>query len=306
MFASVPCGFRDCLRHTVVDRIRRKIGDRNWEVGLKSQVILSQYGGMNQRSEQLVLDYLSEVGLELHGRMTAQERTAYLAGVRSRIDARRAAAGHDVDTVRGILRGLGTPRDLVERDLDGRDLDVEDDELIPSRPRHADRPPPPWRGGPDRGIRSLLEGPGQTELRIRGRRADRGDRPGQGDRPDRGGPVAVLRRHPPEAAALLLLLLAVPWWWDLAFLWVLGAALILLSQVWPARDKWIGVGLPLLSCALGMALWSGEAEFVDEYVQESLTATGVIGLGAASLVCAVYLYSRLPRPAPYARDAAPR
>lgn len=273
---------------------------------------------MTQRSEQLVLDYLSEVGLELYGRMTAQERTAYLAGVRARINARRAAAGHDVDTVRGILRGLGTPRDLVERDLDGRDLDVEDDELIPSRPRHADRPPPPWRGGPNRGLRSLLEGPGQTEMRIRGRRADRGDpsgrsggsagadQPGQGARTDRGGPVGVVRRHPPEAAALLLLLLAAPWWWDLAFLWVLGAALILLSQVWSARDKWVGVGLPLLSCALGMALWSGEAEFVDEYVQESLTATGVIGLGVASLVCVVYLYSRLPRSAPPGRGAAAR
>jgi hypothetical protein len=256
---------------------------------------------MTQRSEQLVLDYLSEVGLELHGRMTARERTAYLADVRSRIDARRAAAGRDdADAVRGILRGLGTPRDLVERDLDGRDLDVEDDELIPSRPRHADRPPPPWRGGPSRGLRSLLEGPGQTETRVRGARADRGG-PGAPS-----GPVAVARRHPPEAAALLLLLLTVPWWWDLAFLWVLGAALILLSQVWAARDKWIGVVVPLLACALGMALWSGEAEFVDEYVQESLTTTGVIGLGLASLVCAVYLYSRLPRRAPTARDAAPR
>ncbi|WP_159943546.1 MULTISPECIES: hypothetical protein [unclassified Nocardiopsis] len=247
---------------------------------------------MTQRSEQLVLDYLSEVGLELHGRMTARERTAYLAGVRSRIDARRAAAGRDdADTVRGILRGLGTPRDLVERELSGRDLDIEDDELIPPRPRHADRPPPPWRGGPSRGLMSLVEGPRQTEVHIRGRRADRAGEPAPNPGPLRGL-ASVVRHTPAEAVALALLLVSAPWWWNLSFLWVLSAALILLSQVWRGRDKWIGAGLPPLACAVGMALWGGEAEFVDQYVQESLAGTGVVGLGLASLVCAVYLYPR--------------
>lgn len=250
---------------------------------------------MTQRSEQLVLDYLSEVGLVLHGRMTARERTAYLTGVRSRIDERRAAAGSDdVATVRGILRGMGSPQDLVERELDGRDLDIEDEELIPPKPRHADRPPPPWRGGPNRGLRSLVEGPGQTEMSLRGPRAEPDERRGPGAL---RGLAAVVRHHPPEAVALVFLLLTVPWGWDLAFLWVLGAALILLSQVWVARDKWIGVGLPLLACAVGMALWRGEVDFVDQYVQESLAATGVIGLGLASLGAAAYLYGRVLRSA---------
>lgn len=257
---------------------------------------MSQYGGMTQRSEQLVLDYLSEVGLVLHGRMTARERTAYLTDVRARIEARRAAAGRDdVETVRGILRGLGTPGDLVERELDGRDLDIEDAELLPPRPHHADRPPPPWRGGPSRGLMSLLEGPGRTEVHVRGREAER-----RGD--DRGpgllnGPVTLVRRTPAEAVALLLFLTAVPWWWGLSFLWVLGAALILLSSVWRTRDKWIGVGVPLAACALGMALWEGEAKFIDQYIQESLGSTGVIGLGVASLGCAIHLYPRALRSA---------
>ncbi|OLT29731.1 hypothetical protein BJF83_10115 [Nocardiopsis sp. CNR-923] len=120
---------------------------------------------MSQRSEQLVLDYLSEVGLILSGRMTARERTAYLAGLRARIDARRAAAGDPgPDGVRDVLRCFGTPRDLVRRECEGRDLDIEDDELIPPKPAHADRVPPPWRGGPSRGLMSLLDGTGRRAV----------------------------------------------------------------------------------------------------------------------------------------------
>lgn len=261
---------------------------------------------MTQRSEQLVLDYLSEVGPMLHGRMTAKERTAYLLSVRSRIDERRAATGKDdVDTVRGILRGLGTPQDLVERELMGHDLDIEDDELIPPKPRHAERPPPPWRGGPSRGLISLLEGPGQTDMNIGDSRPNRSDRGGRGSGGLRGA-AAVVRHHPSEAVALLLLLLTGPWWWNLAFLWVLGAVLILLSQVWAHRDKWIGVGLPLLACMVAMALWTGDAKFADQYIQESLPATGVIGLGLASVVCALYLYPGVLRSALSAEEAAGR
>ncbi|MFD3684489.1 hypothetical protein ACFWTE_06685 [Nocardiopsis sp. NPDC058631] len=265
---------------------------------------------MTQRSEQLVLDYLSEVGLVLHGRMTPRERTAYLTKVRSRIDARRAAAETDgPEAVRGILRGLGSPEDLVEREIAGRDLDIEDEELIPPRPRHADRPPPPWRGGPSRGLMSLVEGPGQTDIHITGRRADRAARVARSaenrstaGRSGPGGVVALVRHHPAEAAALGLMLLTVPWTLGLAYLWVLGAVLVVLSRVWSGRDKWVGVGVPLLACLVGMALWGGEAKFVDQYVQESLAATGVIGLALGSLVGVVYLYPRARRSA----DAAER
>ncbi|MEU0491104.1 hypothetical protein ABZ249_17905 [Nocardiopsis sp. NPDC006139] len=250
---------------------------------------------MTQRSEQLVLDYLSEVGLVLHGRLTARERTAYLTSVRARIDALRAAAPDDgVDAVRDILLGLGTPGDLVERDLAGRDLDIEDEELIPPRPRHADRPPPPWRGGPSRGIMGLLEGPGRTEMRLEsgGRRGGAGREAGA-----LRGLVLCLRHHSAEMAALALLLATVPWGWGLSFLWVLGVAFVVLSRVWSAKDKWIAVLVPLLGCLAGMALWSGEADFVDQYVQHSLADYGVIGLGLASLVSVAYLYPRAARSA---------
>ncbi|MFI6575256.1 hypothetical protein ACIBFB_05600 [Nocardiopsis sp. NPDC050513] len=243
---------------------------------------------MSQRSEQLVLDYLSEVGLVLHGRMTARERTAYLAGLRARIDARRAAAGDPgPDGVRDVLRCFGTPEDLVRRECEGRDLDIEDDELIPPKPAHADRVPPPWRGGPSRGLLSLLDGTG--------RRAAAPPRPRRTGAVR--GAVLVVRTHPAEAAALGLMLLTVPWHWGLAFVWVLAAALIVLSQVWSTRDKWVGVGLPLASCAVAMVLWDGEAKFIDRYIQESLPATGVIGLGLACLATFLYLYPRALRSA---------
>ncbi|WP_116246195.1 hypothetical protein [Nocardiopsis sp. FIRDI 009] len=243
---------------------------------------------MSQRSEQLVLDYLSEVGLILHGRMTARERTAYLADLRSRIDARRAAEGDPgPDAVRDVLRCFGTPEDLVRRECEGRDLDIQDDELIPPKPAQANREPPPWRGGPNRGLLALLDRSGgpKDDAAVAGR-------PG----PLRG--VALLvRACPGEAAALGLMLLTVPWWWELAFVWVLAAALVVLSRVWSTRDKWVGVGLPVASCAVAMLLWDGEAKFVDRYIQESLPDTGVIGLGLACLATAVYLYPRALRAA---------
>ncbi|MCY9786038.1 hypothetical protein KIK06_19285 [Nocardiopsis sp. EMB25] len=243
---------------------------------------------MSQRSEQLVLDYLSEVGLILHGRMTARERTAYLADLRSRIDARRAAGGDPgPDAAREVLRSFGTPKDLVRRECEGRDLDIQDDELIPPQPAQANREPPPWRGGPNRGLMALLDGTGRPEADTSGA--------------SRTGPVRgvalVVRACPGEAAALGLMLLTVPWRWDLAFVWVLAAALIVLSRVWSTRDKWVGVGLPVVSCAVAMLLWDGEAKFIDRYIQESLPATGVIGLGLACLVCVFYLYPRALRSA---------
>ena len=253
---------------------------------------------MTQRTEQLVLDYLSDVGLALHGRVPAKERTAYLTSLRARIDERREAAdADDVDTVRRILRGFGAPEHIVEEELTGKAIDLEDDEMIPTKPRHADRPPPPWRGGPSQGLLSLLEGPSQTDMRMDGRT---GRRPGVTRKS-----LLLVRHHAPEAVALLMFVLSGVWW-DVAFLWVLGAVLLLLSQVWKAREKWIGVGLPLLACLAGMFLWTGEAKFIDVYIQEALPATGVPALGIASLVCVLYLFPKATRSARAADRAADR
>lgn len=251
---------------------------------------------MTQHSEQVVLDYLSEVGLALHGRATAKERTAYLISLRARIDERRAAAENDdVDTVRRILRGIGSPDHIVEEELTGREFDLEDDEMIPPKPRHSSRPPPPWRGGPSQGFMALLEGPSQTDMRVDGKVARKTG--------VTRNSLLLVKHHPPEAVALAVFVLAGVWW-DVAFVWVLGAALIVLSTVWNTRDKWVGVGVPLLACVVGLTLWSGEAKFIDQYIQQALPVTGVAGLGLASLACVFYLFPRAARSARVADSSA--
>lgn len=95
-------------------------------------------------------------------------------------------------------------------------------------------------------------------------------------------------------------------WWNAAFVWVLGAALLLLSHVWGSREKWIGVGLPLLACAVGVALWDGDEKFIDLYIQQALPSTGVPALGVASLVCVLYLFPKAARSARAADRAADR
>jgi hypothetical protein len=85
---------------------------------------------------------------------------------------------------------------------------------------------------------------------------------------------------------------------------VLGIAFVVLSRVWAVRDRWIAVLVPLLACVVGMALWTGDADFVDQYIQRSLADYGVIGLGLGSLVSVVYLYPRAARSARAAARAA--
>ncbi|WP_028650028.1 HAAS signaling domain-containing protein [Nocardiopsis sp. CNT312] len=243
---------------------------------------------MSQRAEQLVLDYLSEVGLALHGRLSPRERTEYLAGLRKRIDARRSALGDPgPEGVRDILRVFGSPQDCVRQACGGRALDLEDDDLIPPMPAHAVRVPPPWRGGPNNGLMRLLDGPGGGNARPHRAQRHGGLR----------GLSLTLRTHTSEAVALGLMLLAVPWGLGLTFLWVLSAALVVLSRVWGTADKWIGVGLPLAACAVAMLLWNGEAKFIDVYIARSLPATGVIGIGLGSLVCVFHLYPKALRSA---------
>lgn len=264
---------------------------------------------MSQRAEQLVLEYLSTAGQALYGRMPARRRTVYLLELRERIDTARAASGSDSEaSVRRILRELGDPAELVERDCaaEGTEppsaetgtggpgaangtIDPEDEDSLPPRPAHADRPPPPWRGGPSRGVLALLttSSPAPDPAAPGARRGTAA--------PGTARTLALaVREHPGEMCAVALFAVA-GLWWSAAFLWVLGAVLIVLSQVVGARDKWIAVGVPVLAAAIGMALWPGEAKFVDVYISRSFAATGVVGLGLASLGCALFLLVRLVR-----------
>ncbi|MBX9391499.1 hypothetical protein K5M73_25160, partial [Streptomonospora halotolerans] len=105
---------------------------------------------------------------------------------------------------------------------------------------------------------------------------------------------APLRRHPPEVLAVVLYLVsgAVG---AAAAAWPVGAAIVALSRAWSARDKAIGLGVPLTATLVGMSLWRGDAVYIDQVIAGSLAATGVVGLRLAAFCCGCYLAVRLAR-----------
>lgn len=82
---------------------------------------------------------------------------------------------------------------------------------------------------------------------------------------------------------------------QIVFVWVVGAVLLVLSEVWSRFDKRVAVGIPLVATLIGMTLWRGEAPYIDQIILNSLMDTGVIGLRLAAVGCAVYLTVRITR-----------
>lgn len=72
---------------------------------------------MSEQSEQLVLDYLREVGDAAYGRMRTDERIDFLSRLRTRIEEFRASSGaREPEQVRKVLRRFGDPAMLVDRE----------------------------------------------------------------------------------------------------------------------------------------------------------------------------------------------
>jgi len=63
--------------------------------------------------------------------------------------------------------------------------------------------------------------------------------------------VAAARRHPLEATAVVLLGLG-----GVIYppVWLMGAAIATVSKVWDIRDKWIGLGLPIMIVVVWSAI----------------------------------------------------
>ncbi|GAB3439079.1 hypothetical protein GCM10027570_02910 [Streptomonospora sediminis] len=272
---------------------------------------------MTEQAQQLVLQYLSRVADAAYGAVPARRRAAYLADLRTRVNRACTSVGAESpDEVRRILRGFGRPADLVARELaaetEGRvtpestvapvvsavgepggdgpgDGIPESGEAAEERPGGAAAPanrpvrePPPWRGGPEGG-RSRARS--QDSASGGSRRADA-----------LVGLGAALRRNPPEVLAAGLYLVAGTIG-ALAGVWVIGAAIVVLSRVWSGLDKAVGVGVPIIATLVGMALWeSGAAHiYIDEIIWESLAATGVVGLRIAAVCSSLFLIVRLAR-----------
>lgn len=240
---------------------------------------------MTPQAEQLVLNYLSSVGQASYGYLTARRRSAYLVELRSRIDqACGGSAGSE--EVQRVLAGFGTPEELVVRECAEAPEGEEDGDGATDdnagAPRHADREPPPWRGGPDHG---LFGGAGVTAVRGRA---------GEASREALAGLASAARMYPPEVFAIGIYLVSVLIG-EVALVWAVGAVLVILSDVWTRRDKGVAVAVPLAATAVGMALWQGDAPYIDQIILISLVETGAIGLRLATLGCVCYLVVRIMR-----------
>ncbi|MDA2805871.1 hypothetical protein [Nocardiopsis suaedae] len=272
---------------------------------------------MIERPERVVLDYLSEVGDAAYGVVPSRRRAAFLGEVRHRVDeACRKEGAHTVDDVRRVLEAIGDPVELVRAEVSSRGGDDGPDAEGGEEPDPGGeepdpgggeggaassvfrrRTPPPWRGGPDRGWLGARAG----TARVVSVRPEHGapiatlrdwGTPGRGRSRRFSGTVAAFREHPSEL--LVLVLYAASALADQsAFLWVVGGVMVVLSRVWPRRDKWVLVGAPPAATLVAMAFWRGDAPYVDQIVLESLTSTGVVGLRAAAAACAVYLAARI-------------
>lgn len=272
---------------------------------------------MAQGVDLLVLEYLAEVTSAAQ-HLPPKLRTDYVHRLREQIERRRAEAKATTEAqMRRILREFGDPADLVARQLEnasspGADPDADAGTSpdsgrsarrsvrrplgLLSRPVTLVRAPPPWRGGPRR-----------TELRRRSEasagpppRPPRGYVPAEGTLGRYSPGVVFVRcvhgaRRNPLAALAALLYLVCGLIGQITVLWPLAAVQVAFGRPWLAADKWVALGLPVLGTALGMALWPGQAPYIDLFIQESFQATGVMGLRATIVVCAFFLLLRLSR-----------
>lgn len=104
----------------------------------------------------------------------------------------------------------------------------------------------------------------------------------------------MARRKPLEAIAIVLLGVG-----GAVFppVWLLGAAIVLVSRAWDLRDKWVGLALPILLVIAGIVLVvivGGERRTLASYALEVWLSVGRLSRVAA-LFSAGYLLWRLGR-----------
>jgi hypothetical protein len=122
---------------------------------------------------------------------------------------------------------------------------------------------------------------------------------------------AAVRKHKIEAVAIVLLGVGGAIYPPV---WLLGAVVALLSRVFDGRDKWLGVGLPVLLVALSAVLeviFGGHRDSVTAYTYEAWLAAGRVSraaaaLGACYLVWPLHRGKRGPRHPPWYRPPKPR
>jgi hypothetical protein len=107
--------------------------------------------------------------------------------------------------------------------------------------------------------------------------------------------AAWARQRPLEAVAVVLVGLGGAVYPPV---WLLGAAIALASRAWDARDKWLGLAIPLFAVVVGMAAdvsLSGAQHSAGAYFREAWIFGSHLGRLLA-LLGAVYLVWRTQQP----------
>ncbi|MEU6724584.1 hypothetical protein ABZ917_12820 [Nonomuraea wenchangensis] len=236
---------------------------------------------MRERADQLVLNYVSKAADAAHGVLRSEQRLDFARRLRARIEA-EVGGSENPRAVAKVLDRFGDPAALVEREarrLATPDLgsaasaagtgSVADGPRIGLGPGGTRRFPAirddtvlaPRRAGQHRGSRSTSLGLPFAGLR---RVAMSTANPmATGGRDAR----TVVKEHPREIGALVILVVAallVPFGLPALAIfpvplvvWAAGAAVVLLSESWEVRDRFLGAGAPLLGYAVGGVLVGG-------------------------------------------------
>ncbi|MGI5285963.1 hypothetical protein ACQEVF_21880 [Nonomuraea polychroma] len=243
---------------------------------------------MIERADQLVLNYVSKAADAAHGVLRADQRLDFSRRLRARIEAERGGS-QNAREVAKVLARFGDPVALVEREARRlAEAEAAAAGADQSGVSAADR-----RGAEaGQGTGSTMRFPAIVDDRdtppgVRAYRQIAQERLARS--PGRGMPFAGLRRaamaganpmttagrdartivkeHPRETAAMVILVVAallVPF--DLPLLaifpiplvvWAGGAVMVLFSESWDPRDRFLGAGAPLLGYTVGGVLVGG-------------------------------------------------
>ncbi|WP_345148116.1 hypothetical protein [Nonomuraea rubra] len=275
---------------------------------------------MIERADQLVLNYVSKAADAAHGVLRADQRLDFAKRLRARIEVERHGS-QSAREVAKVLARFGDPAALVEREA--RRLAEQG---VPTKrdlaPRgRAGHPGGGGVGGRARGVRGRSP-PSWTTVTRRPASARTGGSPQERldqQRQGHGLPLAGLRRaamssanpmatggrdartivkeQPRDVSAMVILVVGgaalVPI--DLpplaifevpVVVWAVGAALVLFSESWKVRDKFLGIGAPLLGYSVGgvligglrVGIEAGMQAFVEQFFDVSGTMF-MIGTG---------------------------
>ncbi|MCK2213567.1 hypothetical protein MF672_007135 [Actinomadura sp. ATCC 31491] len=247
---------------------------------------------MIERADQLVLNYVSKAADAAHGVLRSDQRLDFARRLRARIEAERGGSQSPREVAK-LLARFGDPVALVEREA--RRLAAAAPGTAPGTAPAVGAAPAvrvaPAAGdglapGDTRRFPAIVDDPGFSPAvqPVRRPARHRQNRPAGRGLPFAGlrraamssaNPMAtggrdartVLKEHPRDVGALAVLVVAallVPFGLPALAIfpvplvvWAAGAAIVLLSESWEVRDRFLGAGAPLLGYAVGGVLVGG-------------------------------------------------